>query len=193
LIPGKGTTLYDQSGNDNGIAVVSQNFESSFDIYDSQAADDFIVPSGQSWLVGEIDVTGQYFNGPGPADSVNVYFFKNKGGHPGRLIHSCEGASYTDSTGLGSYVITACGRIKLKAGHLWVSVQANMNFSPAGEWGWEQSSVVTNDPAQWQNPGDGFGTGCTTWGNEFTCLGIAPHAGDDGVDHLFTLKGKVKT
>jgi hypothetical protein len=195
LMAGKTTTLYDQSGNDNGIAIVSQNFESSLDQYDSQGADDFTIPRGQTWIVSEIDVIGQYFNGSGPATSENVTFFKDAKGIPGAQIGpGNDGIVGADSA--GSFSIKLVNKVKLKRGRYWVSVVANCNFSAepvCGEWGWEQSSVVTGDPAQWQNPGDGFGTGCTTWGNEFTCLGIAPHAGDDGVDHLFALKGKVKT
>jgi hypothetical protein len=41
-IPDTGV-VYSQNGTDSGIGIVSQNFESSFDIYDAAAADDFVV------------------------------------------------------------------------------------------------------------------------------------------------------
>ena len=41
-------TLYDQTGNGDSNGIDSQNFESSFAIYDAQGADDFTVPSGTS-------------------------------------------------------------------------------------------------------------------------------------------------
>ncbi|HEV8692354.1 MAG TPA: hypothetical protein VGQ91_18760, partial [Ideonella sp.] len=41
---GPDATLYDQNNDDNGIGIVSQNFEATFDAYDAQGADDFAVP-----------------------------------------------------------------------------------------------------------------------------------------------------
>jgi hypothetical protein len=188
------TTLYDQNSDDAGIAIVSQNFESSFDIYDSQAADDFIVPLDvTAWRVQEVDVTGVYFNGSGPAVSENVFFFKDKKGLPGKLIAEYAGLAGTDSFGSFAIKLPEKGR-KLKPGHYWVSVQINMDFSAGGEWGWERRNTQMMDPAAWQNPGDGFATGCTTWGNEAKCLGFAPHdpTVDTGPDHMYALKGKIR-
>ncbi len=188
-------TLYDQNDNDEGIGTVSQNFESSFDQYDSQGADDFIVPSGAKWRVSEIDVTGVYFNGAGLAVSENVYFYKDLGGLPSTVVHAYPDLLGVDN-GAGSFVITLPGKgAKLKAGHYWVSVQVNMDFSKGGEWGWEKQSTVELNRAAWQNPGNGFGTGCTTWGIENDCLGLGPNLpptiGETG-DHMFALKGKTK-
>src|SRR5437763_8368480 len=55
-------TLYDQNSDDTGESINSQNFESSFDAYDDQAADDFLVPSSHVWAIKEVDVTGVYFS-----------------------------------------------------------------------------------------------------------------------------------
>ena len=186
-------TLYDQTGNDLGTGVVSQNFEASFDAYDSQGADDFTVPAGPNWIVKEVDVVGVYFNGSGPAVSENVFFFKDHKGKPGKLV-----ATYTvvgvDTA--GSFAITLPGRgQKLMPGHYWVSVQANMDFSNGGEWGWEKQTTVEGEPAMWQNPGDGFGTGCTTWGIENDCVGVLPTGQPTSTsygDKEFALKGKTK-
>src|SRR5437870_4604287 len=67
-IAGKSGVVYSQNGTDSGIGIVSQNFESSFDIYDAAAADDFKVNKA---TIVEVDVHGVYFNGAGPAQSVN--------------------------------------------------------------------------------------------------------------------------
>src|SRR5437764_1625977 len=57
LPPGT-VTLYDQNDNDNGVGIVSDDFDSgSFDSYDSQIADDFKVPKGTTWKVKEVDVS----------------------------------------------------------------------------------------------------------------------------------------
>src|SRR2546423_9502314 len=74
--------LYDQTDMPAANATVSQNFEPANDAFDNQLADDFIVPTG-GWTIGEVDVGGVYFNGPGPATSVNVIFYDDAGGLPG--------------------------------------------------------------------------------------------------------------
>jgi hypothetical protein len=176
--------LYDQMDNDGGTGVTSQNFEASFDAYDNMGADDFVVPTGFKWLVKEVDVAGVYYNGSGPANSVHVAFYKNKGGLPAALVADFPAAAYTDS-GFGSFNVTLPSTAKLKAGKYFVSVQSNQDFAVAGQWGWEIRSVQSGSPAAWQNPGDGFGTGCTTWGSLSTCLGYGP-------DFMFRLMGKAK-
>jgi hypothetical protein len=184
------TVLFDQNDDSQGYSDISQNFESSFDQYDAQGADDFTVPGGATWKVSEVDTTGLYFNGSGPADSINVTFYKDKKGKPGNAVGSVSAASYTD-VGFGSFVIDLGKGVKLK-GHAkgatyWVSVQANMDFSAGGEWGWGTRLDANGNDAQWQNPGDGFATGCTSWSEERDCLGDV-----GGVDHMFTIRGKSK-
>ena len=58
--------LYDQYDNAGANATSSQNFESSFDQYDDELADDFVVPSGDTWHINQIDAGGVYYNGAGP-------------------------------------------------------------------------------------------------------------------------------
>jgi len=184
-------TLYDQNSNDSGIGIVSDDFDSgSFDIYDDQGADDFTVPAGAKWAVKSVNVTGVYFNGPGPADGVNVYFYKDAKGLPGDLITEIDSAKFKDN-GTGSFSISlGSAGPKLKGGKkgktYWVSVQAQMNFSSgAGEWGWENQTTSEGHAAAWQNPGGGFSsTGCTSWQVENVCIP------DGQGDHMFTLKGK---
>lgn len=177
------TTLYDQNNNDAGIGIVSQNFETSFDAYDSQGADDFKVKAGTTWKVKEVDVTGVYFNGSGLAVSENVTFYKNAGGLPGAIKKSYTGVVGADN-GTGSFVITLPTTAKLTSGTYWVSVQVNMDFGVGGEWGWETRTIQSKNGAAWQNPGDGFATGCTTWGVLTTCI-----PSGEGPDFMFGLKG----
>jgi len=179
------SVLYDQNGTDSGIGIVSQNFETSFDAYDDRAADDFTVPVGTKWTVNEIDVTGTYFNGSGPAVSENVTIYNDKGGKPGRAIdglHSSMVVTGIDN-GTGSFTMTLPTPVKLKPGTYWMAVQVNMDFGLGGEWGWENQTTVAGTPAVWRNGGDGFGTGCVTFTTETTCIA------DGQGDHMFTLKG----
>jgi hypothetical protein len=169
-------TIYSQNGTDSGIGIVSQNFESSFDIYDARAADDFKVKKATA---SEVDVRGVYFNGAGPARDENVTFYKNKKGKPGAIIADYTAAG-TDSAGSFNIKVK---KTKLK-GTVWVSVQANLDFSVGGEWGWENQTTVVGTAAVWENPGDGFATGCTSYTTETSCIA------DGQGDHMFTVKGK---
>ena len=51
--------LYDQYDNIGANSTSSQNFEASFDIYDDELADDFVVPSGDTWNINQVDAAGR--------------------------------------------------------------------------------------------------------------------------------------
>lgn len=180
--------LWDQNGTDNGIGIVSQNFESSFDAYDAQAADDFTVPAVTRWVLREVDVTGAYFNGSGPAASVNVTIYRhNKGkpanrGYPGTVRAQFLNVAAQDD-GNGSFVITLPHKVRLRSGTHWLSVQVNLDFLAGGEWGWENQTTTAGNPAQWRNPNGGFGV-CSKWAQENVCIP------DGQGDHIFTLRGE---
>lgn len=180
--------LYDQNSDDNGVGITSQNFEATFDAYDNQGADDFTVPAGSCWKITDVAVTGVYFAGSGPAASVNVTFYKNKAGAPaeGKIIASFTNVVATDSG--GSFAIKLPSAVKAKPGKYWVSVQANLDFAVGGQWGWETRNTQAGTGGAWKNPGDGFLTGCTAYGNMVTCLG----AQGQGPDYMFSLSGKSK-
>jgi hypothetical protein len=178
------TILYDQTSNPAANSTVSQNFETANDPFDNQLADDFVVPAG-GWTVGQVNVLGVYFNGPGPATDVNVFFYVNAGTLPGAPV---AGGTYlnvpiTAGAATGAFQIVLPTPLTLAPGTYWVSVQANLNFTPGGEWGWTDRVVTSNSPAAWQNPGGGFGTPCTAWGERGPGCGI-----DNGNnDQLFQL------
>ena len=172
-----GTLLYGQASGD-GTATVSQNFEAANDGYDSQLADDFVVRAGSVWTIQRVNVSGTYFNGIGPAASVNVSFYSNSGTLPGAAV---PGGTYTNlamTDTAGNFSISLPTNLVLTSGTYWVSVQANMDFTPNGEWGWLDRTVQSNSPAAWQNPGGGFGFGCLTWGARAATCGVDPTAPD---------------
>lgn len=182
--------LYNQQVDDSGDLVVSQKFEAEYASYTSQAADDFVVPKGKFWLVKEVDVTGQYFNGTGPATSENVSFFRvnAKSSLPAKQVMMFAKVKGKDN-GTGSFTIKLPSTLKLGAGHYFLSVQANLAFSKGGEWGWENTTTSQQygNFAAWRNPQDGFDAGCTKWGVEQTCV-----VGEEGPDHLFSILGTAK-
>ena len=78
--------LYDQTDNPGANSITSQDFEAGFDIYDNQAADDFVVPAAVFWFVSQVEVAGAYYNGTGPAPAVNVFFYDNAATLPGAQV-----------------------------------------------------------------------------------------------------------
>jgi hypothetical protein len=180
-------TIYGQRDNDNGVGIVSQNFTDAGgvnDAFDAQGADNFKIKN--KGVVKEVDVDGIYFNGVGPAESIHVTFYKNSGGSPGAVVKDVPAATYTDVTGTGTFKVHV-PKTTLKKGAYWVSVYVNMAFNSAttGEWGWNTNNTVRGFNSKWKNPGDGFGTGCTTYTDTTTCI----PAGEGG-DFSFALIGK---
>jgi hypothetical protein len=134
VLPSAGLiTLLDQITLVSGIATGSQNFEPGLDAFDDQVADDFVVPANESWNVDRVHAYGVYFNGAGPATSFHVTFYADNSAHPG--VVECEYPSAPFTSSLGDFAITLTGGpCFLPNGTHWVSVQANMNFSPDGQW-----------------------------------------------------------
>src|SRR6185437_8781377 len=128
------TTLYDQNIGDAGYGWFSQTL-SSYPQYDEYLADDFVVPAGHTWKVKEVDTTGFYYLGNGgPASSVNLVFWKDKGGLPNKAKKAAECDNLTPASGLdtGSFQLKlpkSC-KANLKGGakgnRYWVSVQPNL-------------------------------------------------------------------
>jgi hypothetical protein len=129
----------------------------------------------------EVDVTGAYSNGSGPASSVTITFYSNRKSRP-NLVKKTVTVSCTDNSGSFTcqYFI-----VKLRPGYYWMSVVANCAFNTCGDWGWTEDTVVHNKPAVWRNPGAGQGYGCTAWNTLKNCFG------GSAADFAFDLKGHV--
>jgi hypothetical protein len=187
------TTLYDQYDNfaiKEPVNIPSQDAETALDFFDSQAADDFIVPAGQTWQVTEVDVLGEY-DSAGPAASFHVLFYDNGAGDlPGFLVASRLQNSYT---GNNHFVITLAEPVTLAAGHYWVSVQARQDITQSGFWLWHNRTVQSNAGAAWQNPGNGFGTGCVVWVRKTACAQLQQTAPDQVFRLIGTSAGVTPT
>jgi len=176
--------LYDQNSN-YGTAIISQNFSGTFSTYNSAAADDFVVPAGRKWKVTEVDVTGAYADGTGPASSEVVTFYTDRKGYPDKAKATFT-LNCTDNAGSFACKIPAKGQA-LSGGtrgkRYWLSVVANMDFISGGIWGWVQNTKIRHYEGVWENPENGDGTGCTMWGRNSACLFLPG-------DYAFDLKGK---
>jgi hypothetical protein len=146
------STLYDQNIGDAGYGWFSQTL-SSYPQYDEYLADDFKVPAGHTWKVKEVDTTGFYYNGFGPASSVNVLFWNDRKGLPNKdsIVVECDNLTPQSGLDTGSFQIKlpkSCPA-HLKGGtngkRYWVTVQANLaGFSTSGYWAWMQNVNVAN-------------------------------------------------
>jgi len=189
-----GVLLYDQTDDPNGVAITSQDFEGSFDAYDNQLGDDFVVPTGHKWIIKSIVAPGVDKIAGDLTTLVNVYIYKNSGSLPGGLKYQSNSLPATDD-GLGNLTINAIpklgnvsGKAALKAGHYWISVQARLDYDGNGDqWYWSTRNTQSNTASVWQNPGGGFGLGCTSWTTTTTCIPAG-----EGPDQLFSLSGKDK-
>ena len=177
---GKSTVLYDQTGYQTTNGYSSQEFTDATD-YNSYCADDFIVPSGGNWNIGSLYIGGVFYNGGYTVPGVNVYFYQDAPGMPGSEIASFLNISCTADAS-GNVTVTLPSSVTLSPGHYWLSVQAVMDFTTYGQWGWsvESTSTILNE-FNWQNPGGGFG-GCTSW-----CNGSTMWSGLAGYNLTFAL------
>ncbi|MBK8464407.1 MAG: proprotein convertase P-domain-containing protein [Chloracidobacterium sp.] len=176
---GTPVVLYDQSGNATTQGTGSQDFETASDSFDNRTADDFVVPVGQTWTVQRVVATGIYFNGFGPVDSFNVTFYNDAATFPGSAVAggTFTGATYTNAADV--FTITLPSNVVLTPGTYWVSVQARMDFTPGGQWGWIDRATTTNAAAVWQNPGGGFNIpACTSYARRGATCGIDAAAPD---------------
>jgi hypothetical protein len=173
-VAGPDSLLWNQMAN-FGDAIISVNTDAGA----TAAADDFDVPSGQVWKISEVDVSGLYFNGSGPADSEIVTFYKNKGKTPGRIAAGpftieCSGAT-------GTFFCILPETVKLKAGTYWVSLVANCDLNTCGQWGWTTNTKVQGHPAAYRNTF--AGSKCPDFVPTRRCLGGGP------VDMAFQMWG----
>ncbi|MCZ6508373.1 MAG: hypothetical protein O7A04_10050 [Acidobacteria bacterium] len=148
------------------------------------AADDFEVPAADvEWAVSEVFVAGDYFGGSGPAQTLTLVFLKDAGGLPGLAPVGCEFFGLPVPVGgSGDFLIPLPSVCSLPAGRYWLSVQAQMDHETGGQWMWRERTLQDGAPFAWQNPGDGFLTGCTSWTTAAACGASAP-------DLIFALAG----
>ena len=189
-------TLYDQNIADGAYGFFSQTL-SSYPQYDEYLADDFMVPAGHTWKVKEVDVTGFYYFAAGPASSVNVLFWKNKGALPKGTTAKVECDNLTPASGLSTGVFgiklpKSC-KVKLAGGTsgttYWMTVQANMEgANTSGYWAWSSNSTVNGNMASV------YDYGGSVTANDPKCYtqfeSIEDCYGDGAVDLAFALLGK---
>ena len=161
----------------------------------SEGADDFTL--SRRTTINEVAVYGFYHQNSnptagaisldsGPADSVTVRFYGasivNGVAVPGGLI---EEQTVTPTDLRDPRFVLTISPITLSAGHYWVSVVANINYTLHGDWRWSDTPVWTLQGAEavWRQPSDAAGTGCATW---CTLATAYPSASSNGLNFRLT-------
>ena len=133
--PNGGGVLYDQSGSGvNG--APSQNFESSFDQYDAQGADDFVVTDAAGWTVSGFNFQITATSDPSSA-TYDIVVLPDAGGVPG----STPACSYPAAAGvLGggntTLSVTLPTPCVLSTGTYWIEMVVNLDFLAGGQVFW---------------------------------------------------------
>jgi hypothetical protein len=161
---GEQALLYSQISNPSTGGAAAQDFEAIYDAYDCYVGDDFQVTWADGWSLEQIHAPGIYFNGTGPALGIVYGFYGDAGGFPGVSLCSGTASIVSDVSGdILSQLPSVCDLTV--SGTYWVSVAARMDYAVGGQWAVLAQAATIGSIAQWYNPGDGFGNGCTTWGS----------------------------
>ncbi len=160
--------LYDQMNNTTTSGALAIYDLDDPETWAVQAADDFVVPANQIWQVHTVFAGGFYGSYINPPQGVNVFFYADDGGLPGDELYTYPSLPITTDD-QGNLTIDLATPAELTEGTYWVSVQPRMDFFSDGRWFWFMESVQTNSEFAWRNPGDGYSTGCDTWGSSSDC------------------------
>ena len=157
-----GDVLWDQTANQTtsgALAIYDLDDPATWAV---QAADDFVIPSGQQWQITTVMANGFYGGLVNPADSVRVFFYADDDGAPGTEVASFMDVNpAADDNGI--LTLSLPSTVTLQSGTWWVSVQPEMDFFDDGRWFWSMVSESVGGSFHWRNPGNGYGSGCTDW------------------------------
>jgi Ca2+-binding RTX toxin-like protein len=151
------------------------------------AADDFTVPPGSTWAIGEVEILGA--DNWGDPATFRVAFYEDAGGLPGTPVAVIDAATATKSgSGVAQYSFDLVYPVFLGPGTYWLSVGGNMS---GGTWLWVERTAQNGYRSAYYNGslwGDSgvthpdlvFAIGGTAIANEKRCT-ISGTDGDDGI------------
>ena len=152
-----------------GQDIISSEFEAANSQYSNNAADDFIVPTNKIWTINSVSANGTTVNALYPT-SFNVIIYKNSttGNLPGVTVRN---ENIVLAVGSSSPTLPLATPLILTEGKYWISVQSVGDYNTQ-KWYWStyNDPSTLNSPFAWINPGNGFGTSCTTaWNTASIC------------------------
>lgn len=180
--------LHDQyavpAGDPPGARDSSQDFETSYDAFDTFLADDFEVPDGKVWQIRKIRAFGVFEGAATQVDSADAALYANQGGLPADQPYVKRDALTKLGDQSDGELSVPINRVA-PAGINWISVQADLNFLPGdNQWSWLARNQV-GLPAAYRNPLDGYEGGCTTWMRKIADCELASGL----ADQVFLLEG----
>ncbi|NNF57245.1 MAG: T9SS type A sorting domain-containing protein [Rhodothermaceae bacterium] len=189
---GGSVVLYDQTANIGANGAPSQEFPDFAG--QARSADDFVVPTGESWMITDVFVLGSYNDGgttDGGAPSWNVAIYEDDGGLPGTEVFS-EAAITNVTDTAGDVTIALTTPPTLTEGTYFVSVVAVMSFAPNNaQWFWSAQAVQTNSPYAFEDTDGLFGiAACATWQPGAATCGVG---GGVEPDLSFSISGAINT
>ncbi|MBN2460735.1 MAG: T9SS type A sorting domain-containing protein [Candidatus Cloacimonetes bacterium] len=186
--PGSGNILWDQlDAEGETYGKSAQDFEPVYNAYDAEVAGDFV-------LENPATVTGcavNFFFNAAYSEAVpfNVGFFPDEDGEPGETaLVSIFTAEYLPNEN-NVYEITFAEPVELPAGTYWIGYNMKLDYGTLEIqcFANQKVSLINGTPAYWRNPGDGFGTGYTTWSPAVLSQGNTPE------DITFSIIGEYNT
>ena len=191
---GVAALLYGQNDSPAANGVPDQDFEASFDAYDAEAADDFVVTDPTGWTIDEVRTVGT--TGTAGAATVKVTFHSNSAGGgdpdlPGAAVAGCSYTGIVPTDVTGSFTILLPTPCVLAAGTYWVAIQTSQNFGANGQHFWSNRTVQTTSESAWRNPLGGFAVGCLSYSPVSTCTGAGGPVGGGFPDLLFEIWGTI--
>ncbi len=173
-----GDFIYDQSADEEyGGYIVSQFFTdtASADL-SSEAADDFVIPEGETWTIGSFGVWGQWWaDSQGNPEKIDITIYEDDGGKPGAVIDGygeetnfyanewVELNQYGDEELHAYYNFTFPSNLTLTEGHYWISFQIHDSYDKVGQFGWDDKTNANWEAWHWRNPGGGFPGAWVDW------------------------------
>jgi hypothetical protein len=152
-------------GASQGVGLTAQDFEAAYDQYDAMGAADFKPKA--TCKVKAIYIEGSTVSGFPTAFNWAI----NEGSPDGKTVKKCSGKAALDGSSQ-SFKFPVKKGCKLKKNKTyWLTGNAQLDFATGGQWYWETTLEDVGADDQWQNPGGGFGVGCTTWSEVGGCLG----------------------
>lgn len=187
--PNGNIVLYDQLPNAAKSGALSAQFSSSSGApYDSEGADDFVVPAA-GWRIATVEFAafiGGTTTGPYPT-TANVRVYTNNAGVPSKTVvcnYPAASVAYNGKSQIATVVLPAVCDLTTP-GTYWISYQPIYDFGASGgDYYWNLATPQAGVIGQWRNPGDGFESGCVDWDATTSCGFTVP-------DYAFRLSGVV--
>jgi hypothetical protein len=168
-----GVLLYDQISNQAESYPNSMYSYLATDVANKSkttfSADDFVVPTGETWDIDFIDVLGAIdtYAATPDVDSVNVIIYaeSDTAAIPGStIVYSASNITTLNYYGDGDFLLSLPSTISLTEGTYWLCIQAVRDHAADGYWSWEgQTSGANGTAFHYKNPELGYWYNAPEW------------------------------